>query len=145
MGQSYEEWKAAKPIAKKEPEESQKRAVSGQKHVDSPVKSGIIDNEKTGIEFLTQFVDNPSLLRLLTPEELKTALEDHGLEVKALGDGSFKGVPFEVGGGYRVNLADGGHFQYHPAARSHHNGAYYKISTGRAGIKHYDLNGNRIK
>ncbi len=41
---SYEEWKAAKPKAKKEPEGSQKRDVPEQKPVDSPVKSGIINS-----------------------------------------------------------------------------------------------------
>ena len=141
MGQSYEEWKAAKPQAKKEPEESQKRAVSGQNPVDTSVKSGIIDNEKTGIDYLMQFVNEPSLLREITPELLKKAFEVHGLVVSPLGDGALKDIPFEKGGGFRVNFEDGGLFQYHPDRRSHHGGEYYKISTGKGGRHWYDRDG----
>ena len=43
--------------------------------------------------------------------------------------------------GYKVNFDDGGLFQYHPAYRSHHDGAYYKISTGKGGTKWYELDG----
>ena len=67
MGQSYEEWKAAKPIAKKEPEESPKRDIFEQKHVDSPVKSGIIKGETihAPIEQCHSEQGNPNAMRLI--------------------------------------------------------------------------------
>ena len=68
-------------------------------------------------------------------------MEAEGYEVKPLKNGSLKNVPFEEGGGYKVNFSDGGLFQYHPAKKSHHGGAYYKISTGKGGIKRYELDG----
>ena len=50
-------------------------------------------------------------------------------------------MPFEDGGGYKVNFEDGGLLQYHPEPHSHHGGEYYKISTGKVGIHRYDING----
>lgn len=55
--------------------------------------------------------------------------------------GSLKGIKFEDGGGYKVNFGGDGILQYHPEKNSHHNGAYYKISTGKEGRKRYDLEG----
>ena len=75
---------------------------------------------------------------------MKTMLEDIGLEVKPLGKGNFKGVPFEDGGGYRINFGGDGLFGYHSKERSHHRGAYWKISNGK-GKHRYDLDGNKIK
>ncbi len=65
--------------------------------------------------------------------------------VKALARGSLKGVTFESGGGFKVNFGGDGVFQYHPEKKSHHGGAYYKISTGKGGTKRYDLEGNEIE
>lgn len=56
-------------------------------------------------------------------------------------DGKLKGIPFENGGGFKVNFEDGGLLQYHPENGSHHEGAYYKISTGKGGKKWYELDG----
>ena len=61
-----------------------------------------------------------------------------------MGQGQLKDIPYEAGGGYRVNFSDGGLFQYHPNEHSHHGGAYYKISTGKGGIRHYDINGREM-
>ena len=44
-------------------------------------------------------------------------------------------LPFEEGGGFKVCFDDGGLFQYHPADKRHHGGAYYEISTGKRGAK----------
>ena len=88
---------------------------------------------------------NPRRLGSFTPETLMEALRDDGMEVKPLSGGALKGVSFEQGGGYKVNFDDGGLFQYHPAYRSHHDGAYYKISTGKGGTKRYDTAGYEIK
>lgn len=88
--------------------------------------------------------NHPMRLASFTPANLKEKLETAGLEVKPLKMGSLKNIPFEDGGGYKVNFEDGGLLQYHPATRSHHGGAYYKISTGKGGTDRYDLEGNEI-
>lgn len=80
-----------------------------------------------------------------TPGELKKAFEDDGYEVKTLMKGNFKGIEFENGGGFKVNFEDGGLLQYHPEKRSHHDGAYYKISTGKGGIHHFEIDGTEKK
>ena len=73
-----------------------------------------------------------------------SALEKEGFEIKTLKQGSLKNLPFEEGGGYKVNFEDGGILQYHPASKSHHGGEYYKISTGKGGRHRYDTDGNEI-
>lgn len=101
--------------------------------------------KQTGvISYVMSLANHPRRLASLTPGTLKEKLESEGFEVKPLKMGSLKNVPFEDGGGYKVNFEDGGLFQYHPATRSHHGGAYYKISTGKGGTHRYDLEGNEI-
>lgn len=89
--------------------------------------------------------EHPMRLASYTPESLKKALEKEGFEVKTLKKGSLKNIPFEDGGGYKVNFEDGGIIQYHPEKQSHHEGAYYKISTGKGGTKRYELDGTEKK
>ena len=49
--------------------------------------------------------------------------------------------PFEEGGGYKINFGGDAIFQYHPAEKSHHGGAYWKIHQGK--VEHrYDMAGN---
>lgn len=84
---------------------------------------------------------HPSRLAAYTPERLKRELEKEGFEVKPLKQGSLRNIPFEDGGGFKVNFEDGGLLQYHPETKSHHGGAYYKISTGKGGVHRYDLDG----
>lgn len=86
--------------------------------------------------------EHPKRLTAYTPESLKRELEREGFEVKPLKQGSLKNIPFEEGGGYKVNFEDGGILQYHPATKSHHGGEYYKISTGKGGRHRYDTDGN---
>lgn len=93
---------------------------------------------------LSDLAQHPKRLASFTPAKLVAELEREGLEVKPLKQGSLKGIPFEQGGGFKVNFEDGGLFQYHPESRSHHGGAYYKISSGRGGTKRYDTAGNEI-
>ena len=88
---------------------------------------------------------HPGRLAAFTPAKLMDAFRKEGLEPKPLKKGSLKDIPFEDGGGFKFNFEDGGLFQYHPATKSHHGGAYYKISTGKGGTKRYDLEGNEIK
>jgi hypothetical protein len=88
---------------------------------------------------------HPGRLASFTPPQLMENFQREGLEVKPLKKGSLKDIPFDEGGGFKVNFEDGGLFQYHPETKSHHGGAYYKISTGRGGIKRYGLDGIEIK
>lgn len=94
--------------------------------------------------FVKSIAKAPGRLASFTPKSLKEKLEAEGYEVKALQKGSLKGLSFEEGGGYKVNFGDGGLLQYHPNTKSHHGGAYYKISRGEGGTHRYDLEGNEI-
>lgn len=109
----------------------------------SPEETAMIDleNEAGDNTVVSDLIKAPVKFATYTPESLKEALENDGYEVKPLGQGSLKGIAFENGGGYRVNFKDGGLLQYHPSNRSHHEGAYYKISTGKGGTKRYELDG----
>lgn len=103
------------------------------------------ERKQTGLTSLAkQLSTHPKRLASFTPSKLKTKLEAEGFETKPLKQGSLKNIPFEDGGGFKVNFEDGGLLQYHPATRSHHGGAYYKISTGKGGTHRYDLDGNEI-
>ena len=86
--------------------------------------------------------EHPSVFASFTPEKLRDTLLQEGFEIKPLMHGSLKGIPFDEGGGFKVNFEDGGLLQYHPSNKSHHGGAYYKISTGKGGTHRYDLDGN---
>lgn len=97
-------------------------------------------NRETG--FVNQLVKHPKMLQAYTPVGLKQAFINAGYDVRPLGRGRLKGVPFEEGGGYRVLYGGDGYFQYHPKEVSHHKEAYYKTSNGRDGIKRYNLNGD---
>lgn len=96
------------------------------------------------ISLTKTLAEHPMRLASYTPESLKSELQSEGYEILPLKRGSLKDIPFEEGGGYKVNFEDGGLLQYHPETRSHHGGAYYKISTGKGGIHRYDLEGNEI-
>lgn len=104
---------------------------------------GLDDNVKR--DFIRQIVAHPEMLGQYTPGELKDALEKMGYSVVPLSDGSLKGRKFEDGGGYKVNFGGDGILQYHPEKGSHHNGEYYKTSTGLKGITWYDRYGNEIR
>lgn len=97
---------------------------------------------ENNLGFAEKIASHPKMLQAYTPERLKESLENAGYDVKPLNRGSFKGKLFEKGGGFKVNFGGDGILQYHPNEKSHHNGAYYKISTGKGGKKRYDLGGN---
>lgn len=86
-------------------------------------------------------MNNHRSLRLFTPAEMKETLERHGYEIKPLGHVNYKGITFEDGGGFRTVFGGNGYFQYHPAERSHHQGAYWKVMKTRGGA-HYELDGS---
>ena len=96
--------------------------------------------EKEGLA--VRLSEHPKMFQAYTPERLKKELEAAGYEVKPLGKGKLKNVPFEEGGGFRVSYGGDGYLQYHPETNSHHGEAYYKTSSGRAGTKRYNLNGD---
>lgn len=101
--------------------------------------------KKVGLKrTIDDLVEHPKKLASQTPESVKEALEADGFETVPLARGSLKGIPFEEGGGYKILFEDGGLFQYHPEQGSHHEGAYYKIATGKGGRHRYDLEGNEI-
>lgn len=93
---------------------------------------------------LLPLIQHPENLRNWTPETLKDYLEKQGFDVKPLARGSFKGIPLEEGGGWKINFGDGGLLQYHPEEKSHHGGAYWKISAdGRT--RRFNLDGTPKK
>lgn len=100
--------------------------------------------KQVGGGFAEQIATHPKMLQAYSPEALKQAMKNAGYEVKTLSKGSLKGVSFENGGGYKVNFGGDGIIQYHPSRGSHHEGAYYKISTGKSGIKWFNTEGDEI-
>ena len=97
------------------------------------------------INNLDDLLSNPQKLAGTSGEELYNYLLKNGYDVKPLGKGSFKGIPFEEGGGFKVNWGGDRILQYHPESLSHHGGAYFKISSGETGTIRIDLNGNLVK
>lgn len=94
--------------------------------------------------FVQSITRNPAKLGEYTPSSLKKELEDQGFSVLPLARGPHKGRSFEDGGGWKINFGNDGLIQYHPAERSHHQGAYYKISDSKRGIIHYTTKGEEI-
>lgn len=102
-------------------------------------KSGL-----NSINSLDDLLTNPNKLSGVSGEELYNYLVKNGYDVKPLNRGSFKGIPFEEGGGFKVNWGGDRILQYHPENLSHHGGAYFKISSGETGTIRIDLDGNLI-
>ena len=130
-----------------------------EKSVDKSEENDIIEDEKTRgqKEIEKAFEDNSSSdeickaiinnhydLARYSPEEMKELLEYFGYSVKPLAQGSLKDIPFENGGGYKINFGKDGIFQYHPKTKSHHGGAYWKIKNSNED-KRYGLDGNEIE
>ena len=96
------------------------------------------------INSLDDLLTNPNKLSGVNGEELYNYLVKNGYDVKSLNRGSFKGIPFEEGGGFKVNWGGDRILQYHLENLSHHGGAYFKISSGETGTIRIDLDGNLI-
>ena len=105
---------------------------------------GIGKSGTNSINSLDDLLTNPNKLSGVSGEELYNYLVKNGYDVKPLNRGSFKGIPFEEGGGFKVNLGGDRILQYHPENLSHHGGAYFKISSGETGTIRIDLDGNLI-
>lgn len=94
---------------------------------------------------LDELLINPNKLSGISADELYDYLISNGYDVQPLSKGSYKGIPYEEGGGFKVNWGGDRILQYHPENSSHHGGAYFKISSGKTGTIRIDLNGNIIK
>lgn len=103
--------------------------------------------DKRSLTLVDAIINNHEALQYYTPEAMKRRLQRAGYDVTPLKKGGLQGKLFEDGGGYVINFGGDGIFQYHPSARSHHGGAYWKIRNGRTGKKgiHYDMGGKEIK
>lgn len=97
------------------------------------------------VEDLDELLNDPKILSGISGETLYDYLVKNGYEVKPLSKGSLKGIPFEDGGGFKVNWGGDRILQYHPDKLSHHGGGYFKISSGKTGTVRIDLDGNLIE
>ena len=105
-------------------------------------------SSKGGLNSINKIDDllvDPSKLAGVSGDELYEYLIKNGYDVKPLSKGSYIGIPFEEGGGFKVNWGGDRILQYHPADASHHGGAYFKISSGETGTIRIDLDGNIIE
>ena len=108
------------------------------------MRKDILESGLESINSLDDLLTNPDKLSGVSGEELYNYLVKNGYDVKTLSQGSFKGIPFEEGGGFKVNWGGDRILQYHPENLSHHGGAYFKISSGKTGTIRIDLDGNLI-
>ena len=112
---------------------------------DTPGNQAVNGNGLNSINNLDDLLPNPDYLSGISGNELYDYLTKNGYDVQPLSRGSYKGIPFEEGGGFKVNWGGDRILQYHPENLSHHNGAYFKISSGETGTIRIDLNGNIIE
>lgn len=126
-----------------------KKIIKNIKNIEKSKSGAIIElrnalSKTDNYEIYNAIINSPKIFAGLSPEVIKSELQHAGLKIKPLSKGSLKGVSFDNGGGFKVNFGEDGVLLYHPASRSHHDGAYYKVSSGK-GVKRYDLKGREIK
>ena len=109
------------------------------------VGDDIVEGGLNSINKLDDLLVDPSKLAGVSGDELYEYLIKNGYDVNPLSKGSYKGIPFEEGGGFKVNWGGDRILQYYPADASHHGGAYFKISSGETGTIRIDLDGNIIE
>ncbi len=117
---------------------------SGGQTLTTGANGGIISSGK--VYSFDDYLSNPMLLAESTPKQKFDFYVANGNKViPYLGRGNFKKVPYEQGGGYRIFFNQNQEYmlQYHPEDRSHHDGAYYKLSSGGK-PKRYRLDGTEI-
>ena len=121
----------------------------GERMTNGPESGNINTSGSVGAEYvskqLDRYIADPKELGKTTPKEKYDDFVAHYVDVKPLGDGSLAGLQFSDGGGFRANDEKDGNIMYHPENRSHHDGAYYKISGKGIGRKRYDMDGNPKK
>ena len=98
------------------------------------IKEGSIFNQKVTNNELDLLFLFPNQLKKVAPDIVFYSLKESGYDPLPLGRGSLRGIPFEDGGGYRLHWGGDKILQFHPIAKSHHEGAYFKISSGQTGI-----------
>lgn len=125
--------------------ESRKSLGAKSKTEETPVEKEKRIEQENNLSLADRIASHPKMLQAYTPQGLKKSLEKAGYDVKPLGRGKYKGVTFENGGGFKINYGGDKLLQYHPEKGSHHNGAYYKISSGQGGVVHYELDGTEKK
>lgn len=132
-------------VVEYDPGDGRRQNAHTKRWTNAQQRDKIEERKNYGIRSLvSELSRSPKRLASFTPEQIVDELEKEGFEVKPLKQGSLKNIPFREGGGFKVNFEDGGLFQYHPASKSHHGGAYYKISTGKEGTRRYDTEGNEL-
>lgn len=138
----YEEWK--REYVTECAEKPEKLSTAGQKVLTNSEQGGIIKGGK--VYKFEEYLSNPSLLAESTPKQKFDFFVNNGNRViPYLGRGNFKKIPYYQGGGFRVFFDENEEYllQYHPEERSHHKGAYYKLSGGGK-PKRYKLDGTEI-
>lgn len=95
------------------------------------------------LDYIIDIEIHPEVTLNVKPAVLYEKLKSLGFNIKALGRKSklFANVPFEDGGGFRINYGGDGYLQYHPAKGSHHGEAYYKLARGKIGTRRFYTNG----
>ena len=114
--------------------------------VDKSGGSGIIKAEKKVYSF-EEYAEKPILLGETTAEEKHDYYKLNSYDISPLSKGNFKGIDFKDGGGYIVRYSDKQSIlMYHPPRRTHHgNAAYYKLSSGKIGVRRYNMDGTPRK
>ncbi len=119
----------------------ERKVTPQERNINAAIEMQVRDrNARTLVDAVVQ---NHQALRHYTPKNMLARLVRAGYEVSPLKKGSLINMPFEEGGGYKINFGGEGIFQYHPSNRSHHGGAYWKIKKGDI-ERRYDLAGNQI-
>ncbi len=96
------------------------------------------------LDFIIKAYEEPNNFFDIDPGSLYSSLINKGFNLSPLGRGSLKGLDYKSGGGYRMNFLGDGYLQYHPNTSSHHDGEYYKFSSGRTGTKRYSMKGEEL-
>jgi hypothetical protein len=128
-------------VIKGNPKAMGQESKSNEKSLNNPENSGTIYAGKQ----IQRYAENPKELGETTHKEKYDDFKEKGVDVQPLTQSkTLKNVPYEEGGGYKVNDGKDGVLTYHPAKGSHHGGEYYKVGTGKTGKKRYDMEGNPI-
>jgi hypothetical protein len=76
----------------------------------------------------------------MDPTKIYNYLKAPGHNPTALSKGSTAGIPFEQGGGFKVNWGGDRILQYHPVGGVH-SASYWKVSSGPTGTVKITITG----
>lgn len=113
-------------------------------------------NWETAFRSPNDIIEMPSIVTRMNPEGLYNYLNESGLAVTPLGQGTNAGISFWEGGGYNVHFRTqygDSYIQYNPSCKYHGSVPYYKVSSGNAfsymgsetGTQRFYLNGDIVK